>query len=121
MSAATSMRTRRIALWVAAAIAFVAGLLLWNSHSGTSRKAGIEKTLSSNLAVGDSAARVVAFLDSSRIRHSGLVHVPHHIISADFGELRRFLVMSTRLNARFYFDDKGKLTGWRVEEHATGP
>ena len=95
---------------------------LWGSgckpHSDLRQQ--VQTHLESALRLGSTPERALQVLDSARVTRSEYLR-DDRIITANFGESYRFLMVSSSVYVTLYYDPNDRLIRIRVEEIASGP
>jgi len=81
----------------------------------------VQAQLNEELPCGSTPQRALQVLDSAHVEHSEYLPEEGRIITANFGESYRLLLVSSSVYVTFYFDENNLLTRTKVEEIATGP
>jgi len=79
----------------------------------------LQAAITTALPVGSSSSQVVAFLDARHIEHSEVVRESRTMYASTLHQRDWF--METGVYIVFHFNEAGLMTGFSVEQVATGP
>lgn len=95
---------------------------IYGCEDESANKQAIDEMIKQNIPVGTERAKVVAFLDSKNIEHSGHARQNDYIVLAILRE-RAPSPSSVRkaVQIKFEFDQSKRLARYSLEEQFTGP
>jgi hypothetical protein len=87
----------------------------------TNLRAKVQAKLEQELPIGSTPEQALRLFDSARVQHSQYLRDRGRVITANFGESYRLLLMSNSVYVTLHYDERDRLNRHDVEEIASGP